>query len=94
MTTTEIKFEASARPEGKNPRQTRAMGLLPVTVYGKGVESKSLVVNAHDFQVTREARTGATCTLVIDKKDVKVEIQNVQVNYATNEILNVEFKTV
>ena len=94
MTTTEIKFEAQARPEGKNPRQTRAMGLLPVTVYGKGIESKSLVVNAHDFQVAREARTGATCTLVIDKKDVKVEIQNVQVNYATSEILNVEFKTV
>ncbi len=94
MTTTEIKFEAQARPEGKNPRQTRAEGLLPITVYGKGIESKSLVINAHEFQVERSARTGATCTLVIDKKDTKVEIQNVQINYATNEILNVEFKTV
>ncbi|MBR1976834.1 hypothetical protein IKA15_00980 [bacterium] len=94
MTTTEIKFEATTRPEGKNPRQTRAMGLLPVTVYGKGIESKSLVVNTHEFMVTKEAKTGAVCTLVIDKKDVKVEIQNVQVNYSTNEILNVEFKTV
>ncbi len=94
MTTTEIKFETQTRPEGKNPRQTRALGLLPVTVYGKGFESKSLVVNAHDFEVERAARTGATCTLVIDKKDVKVQIQNVQVNYATSEILNVEFKTV
>lgn len=94
MTTTELKFEATARPEGKNPRQTRAMGLLPVTVYGKGIESKSLVINAHDFEVEKAAKTGATCTLVIDKKDVKVEIQNVQVNFATNEYLNVEFKTV
>lgn len=33
-----------------NPRQLRAAGYVPATLYGKGIESRSVQVKAHEFQ--------------------------------------------
>ena len=42
MEQTIVKINADVREADKNPRQLRAAGLLPATVYGKGMESKSI----------------------------------------------------
>lgn len=45
-----VKLEATKREEGKNPRQLRAMGLLPVTVYGKDL-NLNVAVNTREFKL-------------------------------------------
>lgn len=93
-TLNELTIETTAREAGLNPRQIRAKGLLPVTVYGKNVEAKSLAVNSHDFKLTYRKNPEATFELKIDGKALKAVVQDVQMNYSTNEYLNVEFKAV
>lgn len=92
--TAELTIETQAKPTGLNPRQIRSAGNLPITVYGKNFPAKSLQINAHSFKLTHRANPDASYTLKIDGKDVKAVVQDVQVNYATSEFLNVEFKTV
>ena len=41
-----VVIKAEKRDENKNPRQVRAEGNLPATVYGKGKDSVSVQVNA------------------------------------------------
>ena len=45
------KLKIEERAEGKNPRQLRSMGYIPVSVYGKGIEAKSGQVNTHEFEM-------------------------------------------
>lgn len=89
-----IKLNAEKRNEDKNPRQLRAEGLLPATVYGKGVESISIQVPTKDFTLAYRDNASATFELTIDKKSYKTVAQSVQKNYATNETQSVEFKLV
>ena len=92
MTQTIIKFAAETRDESLNPRQLRASGNLPATVYGKGIESVSVQVNTHEFMQTYKNNKEATFELSVGSKKYNVVVQNVQKNYATNEVLHVEFK--
>lgn len=89
-----IKLSAEKRSEDKNPRQLRAEGLLPATVYGKGTESMSIQLSTKDFTQAYKKNAEATFELTIDKKSYKTVAQAVQKNYATNETQNVEFKLV
>ena len=89
-----IKLTAEKRNEGKNPRQLRAEGLLPATVYGKGKESMSIQLNSKEFTQAYKKNSEATFELSIDKKAYKTVAQAVQENYATNTIQSVEFKLV
>ena len=89
-----IKLNAEKRNEDKNPRQLRAEGLLPATVYGKGQESISIQVPSKDFVLAYRDNASATFELTIDNKSYKTVAQAVQKNYATNETQSVEFKLV
>lgn len=89
-----IKLTAEKRSEDKNPRQLRAEGLIPATVYGKGVDSMSIQLNTKDFTLAYRNNADATFELSIDKKSYKTVAQAVQKNYATNETQSVEFKLV
>ena len=89
-----IKLTAEKRNEEKNPRQLRAEGLLPATVYGKGQENMSIQLNTQDFTQAYKKNADATFELTINKKTYKTVAQAVQKNYATNEAQSVEFKLV
>ena len=93
-TITTLNIETQARAEGKNPRQIRSTGGLPITVYGKGLESKSLQIDAHSFKLQYRNSPDATFELNIDGKKVSAVVQNIQVDYVSDKYLNVEFKAV
>lgn len=88
-----VKLEAKDREEGKNPRQLRSEGLLPVTVYGKDVNVNA-VINTHEFKLAYAKNKNAKYEIAYNKKSYSVVAKNVQINYATNEIQSAEFAVV
>ena len=89
-----VKLEANDRVQDKNPRQLRAEGLLPATVYGKGMESKSIQMNAHEFNMAYKNAPEAVYEITVGKEKFTTNVQEAQIQYSNNAILNVEFKTV
>ena len=89
-----VKIEAKNREQDKNPRQLRAEGLLPATVYGKGMESKSIQINAHEFKMAYKNAEDALYEISVGKDTYKTIVQEAQIQYSDNSILNVEFKLV
>lgn len=89
-----ISIEVEEKDANLNPRQLRASGKLPATIYGKGMESLSIQVDAHNFIHTYKNNKDATYELSLKNKKYNTIVQNVQKNYATNEELNVEFKVI
>ena len=94
MEQTIVKINADVREADKNPRQLRAAGLLPATVYGKGMDSKSIQINAHEFNMAYKNAPEAVYEVSVGKEKFKTIVQEAQIQYSNNEILNVEFKTV
>jgi|GluameStandDraft_1065615.scaffolds.fasta_scaffold09915_5 ribosomal protein L25 (general stress protein Ctc) len=94
MEQTIVKIEAQVREADKNPRQLRAAGVLPATVYGKGIESKSIQINAHEFNMAYKNAPEAVYEIAVGKETFKTTVQEAQIQYSNNQILNVEFKTV
>lgn len=94
MEQTIVKINADMREADKNPRQLRAAGFLPATVYGKGMESKSIQINAHEFVMAYKNAPEAVFEISVGKETFKTTVQEAQVQYSNNTILNVEFKTV
>ena len=88
-----VKLEAKEREEGKNPRQLRAEGFLPVSVYGKDL-NLNLVINTHEFKLAYGKNKETSFEIVVGKKAYKTVTKNVQLNYATSEIQSVEFAVV
>ena len=86
------KLKIELREEGKNPRQLRAAGLVPATVYGKGMESKNIQVCAHEFEMSTRNNQDAVFELNVGSEKYNVVIQELQKNYSTNQVLNIEFK--
>lgn len=85
------KLTILAREEDKNPRQLRQAGILPGSLYGKGIEAKNIQVNTHEFAMAYKNNQEGTWELSLGKEKFNAKIQELQVNYATNEFLNVEF---
>ena len=88
------KLTIIEREADKNPRQIRSAGFLPGSLYGKGIEAKSFQVNTHDFEMAYKNNQENTWELTLGKEKFNAKIQELQVNYATNEFLNVEFALV
>ena len=89
-----VKIEAQDRVQDKNPRQLRAEGLLPATVYGKGMNSKSIQINAHEFKMAYKNAPEAVYEIAVGKEKFKTVVQAAQMHCSTNTLMNVEFKTV
>lgn len=94
MMSEKITFEVEAKDETLNPRQLRASGKLPATIYGKGVDSVSVQLDAHEFTNTYKNNKDSVYELTLGSKKYSAKVQTVQKNYATNQELNVEFKLV
>lgn len=87
-------IKVTNREEGKNPRQIRSAGFLPGSIYGKGIEPKNIQIDTHEFELMYKKNKEAVWELTLDKEKMNAKIQELQVNYATNEYLNVEFQIV
>ena len=86
-----VSMKIENRDENKNPRQLRAAGFLPGSLYGKGIEAKNIQVNTHDFELAYRNNQDSTWELTLGSEKFSAKIQELQMNYATNEYLNVEF---
>ena len=88
------KLTISNREADKNPRQIRANGFLPGSIYGKGIEAISIQVNTHDFEMAYKNNQEGTWELTLGKEKYNAKIQELQMNFSTNELLNVEFAVI
>lgn len=89
-----ITLNAEKRDMDKNPRQIRQEGLLTGTIYGKGMDSVSIQLNAKSFIQEFKKNPESNFTVVVDGKSFNAKVMNVQENYATAQKMNVEFKAV
>ena len=88
------KLKVESREENKNPRQIRSAGFLPGSIYGKGIEAKNIQVNTHEFELAYRDNKEGNWDLTLGKEKFTAKIQELQINYATSEFLNVEFALV
>ncbi len=82
------------REEGLNPRQIRAKGNIPVTVYGKGLESLSLQVDLKKFITVKNSKFVQSFKAKIRDKEEYLIIKAIEKNPVTDQILNVQLHTV
>ena len=66
-----ISIEVEEKDTTKNPRQLRAAGKLPATIYGKGMDSISVQLDAHNFIHTYKNNKEATYELSLSGKMFK-----------------------
>ncbi|MEK9152820.1 MAG: 50S ribosomal protein L25, partial [Patescibacteria group bacterium] len=92
-----LQLDAKTRTVvGKQVRQLRAKGKLPAVVYGHGVASRSVEVEAAPFDKTY-MKTGESSLLDLSidaAKPVKVLIQDVSRDPLTDAITHVDFREV
>ena len=88
------KLKIQERESGKNPRQIRSEGFIPVSIYGKGTEAKNAQVNAHEFEMAYKNNKDGQWELSLGKEKINAKIQELQANYATSEYLNIEFQAI
>jgi large subunit ribosomal protein L25 len=77
---------------GKAVAHLRRDGLLPAVVYGRGTESQSLSIDAHEFELLRR-HTGASTLieLSVDGSDTRpVLVHNVQIHPVNRQPLHVD----
>lgn len=88
------QLKISKREEGKNPRQIRSAGFLPGSIYGKGMEAKNIQINTHEFEMAYKNNKEGSWELTLDNEKFNAKIQELQMNFATSELLNVEFAVI
>lgn len=77
---------------GKKVKKLRREGQIPANVYGKGLSSVAIQVMEKDFKdvFTEVGETGLIDLMVGEKKH-PVLVKNLQMNYASNAPLHVDF---
>jgi len=77
---------------GKKVRKLRKQGILPANIYGKDVASVSVQVPQKDFEIVYK-ETGATGLIELHLENEKrpVLINNVQLDYMTQEPIHADF---
>jgi ribosomal protein L25 (general stress protein Ctc) len=85
---TAFTIEAQERDTSRNPRQLRAAGLTPATIYGKNIEPKSIQLPAHAF---RQAYLKGNEVFELNGVGVTAKAHQIQIHAVSREVLNVEF---
>ena len=98
MTTEAVKLELEPREVlGKKVKQLRRTGVVPVHLYGPGVESRSLQCQQREV-VRALARSGGTTPIMITVKGASAELltfaREVQWHPVRGDILHVDFLAV
>ncbi len=89
-----VTIEAQERDMSLNPRQLRAAGFLPATIYGKGKESVSIQVDKRNFINTYKNNMNEVFEIVVGKNKYNAAVQNLQIEAGTQIEKNIEFKLV
>jgi large subunit ribosomal protein L25 len=91
-----IKLNASKREiSGKQVKVLRAKGGVPAVVYGHGIASRSLEVNAREFEkVFKLSGESSLIDLAVDGAAVKVLVQEVQYDPTKGTFVHVDFRQV
>jgi large subunit ribosomal protein L25 len=86
------KFKlAVAKREAKKPNQLRREGFLPATLYGRGVGSENIQLNAKEFSRLPAAAHSHMLELDMDGQKVNAIIRGVQRHSTKDHVYNVEF---
>ncbi len=88
------KLNATLREEGKNPRQIRKEGFLPGSIYGKNIEPKNIQISTHEFELANRNNEEGTWEINLGGEKINAKIQELQMNFSTSELLNVEFAVI
>lgn len=91
-----LKVNSRAVTGSISSKQARRQGKLPATIYGRGVEPTSVLLDDADLkQILREQGRYAIVNFDIDgEREQRAMIQYISRNPITNDILNVEFRTI
>lgn len=79
------------RDFSRNPRQLRAEGKVPATVYGHNFDSISIQLDLKTFIGAYKGDKTAILELKCDSNSYSTLVKNVQSNATTDEIYNIEF---
>lgn len=84
----EIKIENRA---DKKPGVLRAEGIVPATIYGPEIEPKNIQLNAKEFSRVNFHDYTHLINLKSDKEEYEALIKNIQRDFVTRDVLNIEF---
>jgi large subunit ribosomal protein L25 len=86
-----FKLKLDVREESSKPNKLRREGKIPGTLYGPGVSSDSIQVDAREFSRLPVAAYSHIVELQTAKGPTAALIRNVQREHTTNRVLNIEF---
>lgn len=86
-----FKLKLDVRDQSSKPNKLRREGIIPGTLYGPGVTSDSVQVDAREFSRLPAAAYSHIVELQTAKGPTAALIRNVQREYTTNKVLNIEF---
>lgn len=92
-----VQLHATTREiVGKKVKRYRLKGQLPAVLYGQGLESKPLLVDAKEFKkVFHEAGTSALVDLSVDdQQPIKILFHEPQLHYLHSEPIHADFYVV
>jgi ribosomal protein L25 (general stress protein Ctc) len=89
-----IELKSDNRNTTLNPRQLRAEGWVPATLYGPGLPAKSIQIDNHEF--LRKYHSDKHRQFVLTGVDgaPTVRVKQIQVHSVSQAILNIEFMPV
>lgn len=92
----EITLKATTRTIlGKKVKQLRAKGLIPAELYGHNVPNKHLSIDEKEFlRVYKKAGENTLVYIELENEKIPALIADVNYNYLTNKIQNVDFHQV
>lgn len=85
----EIKIEK--RATNKKPRVIRSEGSIPATIYGPEIEPQSIQLNAKEFSKVNFHDYTHLIQLKGDNEEYEALIKNIQRDFVTRDVLNIEF---
>ena len=87
-------LNAKKRDTALNPRQVRAEGLVPATIYGGGMDSVSIQMDVKEFITAYRKDKNAIFELKLEKEAYKAVVKKVQIDPVSDKVLNVEFQRI
>jgi large subunit ribosomal protein L25 len=86
-----FKLQLEQREGHLKPNQLRRDGKIPATIYGAGIPSESVQVNAREFSRLPSAAFSHILELESGKGNISAIIRHIQRKATTHEVLNIEF---
>ena len=84
-------LEIENRSADKKAKELRREGLIPATLYGPEIESQSIQLDAKTFSRVPFVELSRLINLKRDNEDIEVLVKNVQKNFVSGEVQNIEF---